>query len=86
MLYGGYQDLPPVFYQVVTLTVETYDKIFTIGNRDSHRLFFLIFLLRVKEFINYDCRFGVCMKNCMYSHVGMSRIPTFNTRSKKIRL
>ena len=38
-------------------------RIFTTRNRDSHRLIFLNFLLRVKELVNSDYRFGFCMKN-----------------------
>ena len=46
----------------------------TIRNRDSRRLVFLNFLLRVKELVNSDCRFGFCMKNYIYSQLEMSRV------------
>ena len=36
-----------------------------IKNRDSRRSVFLDFLLRVKEFVNSDCRFGFLVKNCI---------------------
>ena len=47
---------------------------FTIRNRDSRRLVFLNFLLRVKDLVNSDCRFGFLVKNCIYSQLEMSRI------------
>ena len=34
----------------------------TIRNRDSSRLVLLNFVLRVKELVDSDCRFGFCMK------------------------
>ena len=46
----------------------------TIRNRDSHRSIFLNFLLRVKDLVNSDCRFGFLVKNCIYSRLEMSRI------------
>ena len=46
----------------------------TIRNRDSRRLFFLNFLLRVKDLVNSDCRFGFLVKNCIYSRLEMFRI------------
>ena len=49
----------------------------TIRNRDSHRSIFLNFLLRVKELLNSDRRFGFCMKNCIYGQLEMSRILNF---------
>ena len=49
----------------------------TIRNRDSRRLFFLKFLLRAKELVNSDCRFGFLVKNCIYSQLDMSRILKF---------
>ena len=52
----------------------------TIRNRDSRRLFFLNFLLRVKELVNSDCRFGFYVKNCRYSQLGMSRILNFGPK------
>ena len=54
----------------------------TIRNRDSRRLISLNFLLRVKELVDSDCRFGFYMKNCTYSQLEISRIPNF---SPKIR-
>ena len=48
---------------------------FTIRNRDSRWLFFLNFLLWVKELVNSDCRSGFLVKNCIYSQLDMSRIP-----------
>ena len=53
---------------------------FTIRNRDSRRLIFLNFILRVKELVNSDCRFGFYMKNCIYSQLDMSRIPKFGPK------
>ena len=53
---------------------------FTIRNRDSRRLFFLNFLLWVKELVNSDCRFGFLVKNCIYSHLETSRIPKFGPK------
>ena len=50
----------------------------TIRNRDSHRLIFLNFLLRVKELVTSDCRFEFCMKNCIYSKLEMFRILEFD--------
>ena len=49
----------------------------TIRNRDSRRLVFLNFLLRVKDLVNSDCRFGFLVKNCIYSQLDMSRIPKY---------
>ena len=46
----------------------------TIRNRDSRRLVFLKFLLRVKELVNSDCRFGFLVKNLIYSQLKTSRI------------
>ena len=34
----------------------------TIRHRDSRRLVFLNFLLRLKELVNSDCRFGFLVK------------------------
>jgi len=46
----------------------------TIGNRDSHRLIFLDFIVRVKEFIISNHRFGFYTKNCIYGQLEMSII------------
>ena len=58
---------------------------FTIRNRDSHRLIFLNFLLRVKELVDSDCRFGFCMKNCIYSQLDMSRILEFDQKIRNFK-
>ena len=52
---------------VVFVVVFAFLLVFLIPgrNRDSHRLIFLNFLLRVKEFADSDCRFGFCMGNCI---------------------
>ena len=53
---------------------------FTIRNRDSRRLVFLNFLLRVKELVNSDCRFGFLVKNCVYSQLDVLRILEFGQK------
>ena len=58
---------------------------FTIRNRDSHRLIFLNFLLRVKELVNSDCRFGFCMKNCIYSQLEMPRVLDFDPKLRNVQ-
>ena len=45
--------------------------------------YFLIFLLRVKELLNSDRRFGFCMKNCIYGQLEMSRILNLGNKNKK---
>ena len=57
----------------------------TIRNRDSRRLVFLNFLLRVKELVNSDCRFGFYMKNCIYSQLDMSRILNFDEEIRNVK-
>ena len=47
---------------------------FTIRNRDPHRSILLNFLLRVKDLVNSDCRFGFLVKICIYSRLEMCRI------------
>ena len=56
---------------------------FTIRNRDSRGLVFLNFLLRVKEFVNSDSRFGFLVKNCMYGQLDTSRIRNFGQKHMK---
>ena len=58
---------------------------FMIRNRDSHRLIFLIFLLRVKELVNSDCRFGFCMKNWLHSQLEMSRVLDFDPKIRNVQ-
>ena len=41
---------------------------------------FLHFLLWVKELVKSDFRFGFLVKNCIYSHLGMSRIENFDPK------
>ena len=57
----------------------------TIRIRDSHRLTFLKFLLRVKELVNSDCRLGFGMKNYI-SQLEMSRILIFDPNIRHSRL
>ena len=57
----------------------------TIRNRDSHRLILLNFLLRVKELVNSDCRFGFCMKNCIDGQLEMSRVLDFDPKLRNIQ-
>ena len=57
----------------------------TIRNRDSHGFIFLNFLLRVKELLNSDRRFGFCMKNCIYSQLEMSRILDFDSKIRIVQ-
>jgi hypothetical protein len=47
---------------------------FTMINRDASRSIFLNFIVRVKELVISDCRFEICIKNCIYSQLEMSRI------------
>ena len=56
-----------------------------IRNRDSHRLMFLTFLLRVKELVNYDRRFGFCMKHRIYSQLEMSRDLDFDPNIRNVQ-
>ena len=58
---------------------------FTIRNRDSRRLVFLNFLLRVKDLVNSDCRFGFLVKNCKYSKLEMSRILNSEPKIKNVQ-
>ena len=51
-----------------------------IRNRDSRRSAFLNFLLMVKDLVNSDYRFGFLAKNCVYSHLDMSRISNFGPK------
>ena len=46
---------------------------------------FLNFLLRVKESVNSDCRFGLCMKNCVYSQLEMSRVIDFDPTIRNVQ-
>ena len=55
----------------------------TIRNRDSRRLVFLNFLLRVKESVNSDCRFGFLVKNCIYGQLDMSRVQKNGPKIRK---
>ena len=57
----------------------------TIRNRDPRRLVFLNFLLRVKELVDSDCRFGFCMKNCIYGQLDMSRILDFDPKIRNVQ-
>jgi len=57
----------------------------TIRNRDSSRLIFLNFLLRVKELANSDGRFGFCMKNCIYSKLEWFRILKFAPKTRIVQ-
>ena len=57
----------------------------TIRNRDSRRSVFLNFLLRVKELVNSDCKFGFCMRNCIYGQLEMSRILNFDPNIRNIQ-
>ena len=57
----------------------------TIRNRDSRRLIFLNFPLRVKELVNSDCRFGFLVKNSIYSQLDMSRILEFDQKIRNVK-
>ena len=50
----------------------------TIRSRDSDSLIFTNILLREKEVVNSDCRFGCCMKNCIGGWGGESVCETAN--------
>ena len=60
-------------------------RVFTIRKRDSHRLTVLNFIVRVKELVNSDCRFGFCMNNCIYSQLEMSRVLDFDAKITNVQ-
>ncbi len=58
---------------------------FTIRNPDSHRFVFLNFLLRVKKLVNSEFRLALCMKNCIYGQLEMSRILDFDPKIRNVQ-
>ena len=47
---------------------------------------FLNSLLRVKKLVNSDCRFGFCMKNCIYSQLEMARALDFEPQIRNVQI